>query len=82
MDPGQTMDCPAQTLHPRFAQGNPRIVRILGLRITYILVHYKAGGTSAAGTAMAVSLFSDRVICPRPGPYQFFSIRVIRPKPV
>ena len=53
------------------------------LRLILPLSHIcRAGGTGAAGTAMAVPVFSDRVICPRPGPYQFFSIRVILPKPV
>ena len=43
---------------------------------------FRAGGRGAAGTAMAVLDFSDRLICPRPEPYQYFRIRVIRPKPV
>ena len=52
-------------------------------RSMYIHVcNCRAGGTRAAGKAMAVPVFSRRVICPRAGPYQVFSIRVIRPKSI
>ena len=62
--------------------GVPSFWKVSLLTIFPLIRGFRAGGTGAAGTAMAVPVFSDRVICPRPGQYQFFNIRVIRPKPV